>query len=103
MERSVEVSCEFCGQRYKLEEGVVSFIVAPSVKQYGVKCPHCGVFTHSYFETDRIIEERQKLNRLKEGKIDWERIKTQQAVYKRVFADEQKRWRRKRSPAVVGR
>lgn len=98
------ITCENCKEEYELKPNLVSLDKGKGVTQWGIRCPTCGLFTHSYFEDDDVRAARQKLQAFLErfqkepaGKKEklFGQFTFQKKVYARIFNQEQTRLRRK--------
>lgn len=98
-------TCGVCKGEFPAKENMTAIPSGDGVMQYGLTCPHCDTFVHSYFETQEISMLRDKLNRvsqefagaprfLKQKK--WDELQAAKQVFQRHFNRVQKRMRLKR-------
>lgn len=99
----VTAVCAACSQEFQVEQAVKERAVTvpdeSNVKEVGLKCPHCGGWTHAYFTTSKT---RRFMASLKRGIALFRHMRTEARLkalrraetrYKKVFDEEQKRLR----------
>lgn len=93
------LKCEHCGRLTSLRDAMkVRETKYPAIKEIGVNCPHCDHWTHGYFETPRIVKERQLLQQHRQRATETGKaLATYQHSkrrFQRLFDRENKRLRR---------
>lgn len=99
------VTCKQCNAEFTLHEHVAGTPIGEGVVSYGVTCPACDAYSFIYYETPRIAGARLKLHQAMRQYNEAQGMRkilrqrdliTAQSAFKRVYDDEQRRWRRKR-------
>lgn len=103
------ITCALCNHEYDLQENLKGIPAGEGVVQFGIVCPNCNSFTHSYFETPVITEERKKLQLAKDKmekaigprkQLRWKEFQEAQRIFRRKFNHEQRVWKRKKGVKV---
>lgn len=98
----MELTCQNCGQTFSAVEGAEIRTVRSKVFETGTCCPHCKTWTHAYFATPELDRAQRLLQawlgRYNEHKTDhnFQHLQFQQAAYRRLFNQIQRRERRKK-------
>ena len=71
-----DVTCVNCNQKFDISQGMSIKKFEGNVTAYGLKCPHCDYYTHSYFETAELVKLKQILRM---DLIAFQRSKTERA------------------------
>lgn len=99
------VVCNQCKTEFPLNDNTKATPVGNGVFEWGLVCPSCDAYSFIYYETPDIFQAREKLQlaqkRYNEASgprklLRMQDLQSAQAVFKRVYGQEQKRWRRKR-------
>lgn len=53
-----------CGKHYHANIALERIDKGDGIFSVGARCPHCGNFTHSYFENDNLCKLRESLEEL---------------------------------------
>lgn len=100
------VTCDQCSRISPLKDAMTTREAKyPAIKEIGVLCPHCGHWTHAYFDTPIIAAARQRLSKCRQN-VDGSRaalnsFRHEQKRFNRVFDRENRRWRREFGVSVV--
>lgn len=104
-----QVKCEACSEEFDLATYILKQPKSNGVWEVGIVCPNCDAYTHSYFETEKIILSRGKMNAAMQRfqkcapamrSTRWQQYQFQKSVYSRIFREEQAIYRKRyRIPA----
>jgi len=87
-----------------MKPNVVSLGKERDVKEWGIRCPHCAHFTHSFFDDNDTRASRKRLQdsleRFKSAPKEsaakrWEQYQFQKKVFARIYWAAQTKLRRK--------
>jgi len=99
------VVCNQCKAEFSMNDNTKATPVGNGVFEWGLVCPSCDAYSFIYFETPVIFQAREKLHlaqkRYNEATGPRKLLRLQdlqraKVVFKRVYGQEQKRWRKKR-------
>jgi hypothetical protein len=99
------ITCPHCKAEYPLARGLHERPLSEGLSDVGLLCPACQHFTHSYYETPAIAEQRaallaklelfQKTPAGKKREQRWVEYQTSKNAFGRMFAESQQRLKRK--------
>lgn len=105
MNNNQTIICPACKASYPMAKGLQERPITEGVSEVGLLCPACQHWTHSYYETASIAEQRAALLAKLElfqktpggGKREqrWVEYQTSKLAFGRMFADAQRRIKRK--------
>ena len=79
-----------CGKHYHASAALERIKQDSGCYSVGARCPHCRLFTHSYFETEDTVKQRDELAELGRHKHSSKRQRRLYAMaldnYERSFA-----------------
>lgn len=100
--KKVITVCDQCKKTFSMEKNVDDrpHPSRPGVTEYGLLCPHCGFFAHSYYIT-KPLQQMQK--RLKEAQEQARLLKTKAAQKRaeRLKTEFQVEWEKLNPPKVA--
>jgi C4-type Zn-finger protein len=96
----LSAACDQCKKRFRIESNMED---RPhpgrlGVTEYGLLCPHCGFFVHSYYIT-KPLQQMQK--RLQEAQEQARLLKSAQKRAERLRAEFQIEWEKLNPPEVA--
>lgn len=104
-EKDLICTCGICKGEFPVKGNTTAVPSGDGVTQFGLTCPHCDTFVHSYFETQELAVLRDKLNRISQEfasaprflkQKKWNELQTAKQVFQRYFNRVQSRMRLKR-------